>query len=131
MKIVNSPPPDWIYNKAKEKWGVSFDNVVFTVGDTIHAKNEMSEDLIEHEKTHIKQQTEMGVEKWWNRYFEDSRFRYTQEIEAYRNQYKCFCTITKNRSKKFNFLKKIATDLSGRMYGNVVGLNEAVNLIRK
>ena len=114
MKISNQPPPDEIYKKAQEKWGVNFEaGVIFTYGDTIYAKN----------------QAFYGKEMWWYRYLKDDDFRLAQELEAYRNQVKWFNNNIKNRNERFKMINKIARDLSGSMYGNIVSYQEALRII--
>lgn len=129
-KVVDYPP-EGIYEKAKELWGVDFDKgTVFTYGDTIHAKSKMSEDLLRHELTHVKQQTEMGKEIWWDRYFTDKEFRTAQELEAYRAQYKWVLDNVKDRNTQAGYLYFFTRCLSGDMYGNVLKWNEASALIK-
>jgi len=90
VKISTEKPPQWILDAVKSQWNVDWEsNVIFTYEDTISTSSgEMSEDLIAHEQTHIRQQAEMGADVWWKRYLEDDQFRYEQELEAYQNQYK-------------------------------------------
>ena len=113
-------PPQHIYEKARDMFGVDFRNgVVFTVGDTIHSQSwPLSPDLLTHEKTHVTQQLNYdgGKYKWWDRYFEDKYFRYSQEIEAYRNQYEHLCVMFKDRNKRAVLLMTIVRHLR-TMYG--------------
>lgn len=121
IQIKNSTvPPAGIYERARDKFGVDFrKGVVFTVGDTIHAmKFPIPKDLYQHEVTHVEQQEnyEGGWEAWWERYFEDPYFRYSQEIEAYRNQYKWFCGVAKDRNTRFKFAHQLVSQMM-TMYG--------------
>jgi hypothetical protein len=112
-------PPDGIYERAREIFGVDFNKgVVFTVGDTIHSKDPIPAHLYEHEKIHVFQQLGYtgGTEAWWEKYFEDVDFRYSQEVEAYKAQYRYFCTIYKDRNKRAVFLHQILGHLK-TMYG--------------
>lgn len=113
-------PPAGIYERARDMFGVDFrQGVVFTVGDTIHAnKFPLSADLYEHEKTHVIQQRAYngGPEAWWERYFDDVYFRYSQEIEAYRVQYKFYCMNTKDRNRRAVFLHHILGHIT-KIYG--------------
>lgn len=116
----SSVPPVGIYEKARDMFGVDFrKGAVFTVGNTIHSEHwPISPDLYEHEKTHVIQQDgyEGGFTQWWDRYFEDPYFRYTQEVEAYQNQYKFYCKAVKDRNQRAKFLYVIAIHLTN-MYG--------------
>lgn len=129
MNIVKGYPPNI------EKIRAAFPlrkNTVFTYGDTIYAPDMMNRllpDLEAHEKTHEIQQG-ADPEGWWDKYIADPQFRYTQELWAYQNQYRFYCKFVKGRNERFNFLKTLALDLSGPMYGNIVGFMDALNLIK-
>lgn len=115
-------PPVGIYEKCRDKFKVDFrKGVVFTVGDTIHAMRfPLPADLYEHEKTHVIQQSNYagGWTAWWDRYLDDPYFRYTQEIEAYRNQYKYFCSQVRDRNTRAKFLYQITHQMM-TMYGEI------------
>ena len=132
-KIKYSRPNKFgIYERAVKQFGVDFEKgCIFTVGNKIYTKSDLPQYLIIHETTHIRQQAKMGVEKWWDRYFEDEKFRFSQELEAYRNQYK-YITENYNDDKTINMLlKSLAKDLSGYIYGNLCSFGEAIKLIQK
>lgn len=114
------------------RWGVSFENTVFTVGDTIHAKHPLSDDLLAHESVHVRQQTEHrgGSDGWWFEYFEDDNFRFRQELEAYRVQYNWVLANVKDRNEQARHLTHYARCLSGDMYGSMLTLKEALSVIK-
>ena len=131
MRIVNELPPKRIYDACVKQFGVSFDDgIVWTYGDAIHTKYPLRPDVCAHEKVHIKQQLAMGVVKWWDQYLEDPQFRYEQELEAYQAQWKFIKKNVQSRNDQFNFLKHIARDLSGPMYGNMVTFQQAITKIK-
>lgn len=102
--------------------------ICFTYGDTFFSAEELSYGLIAHEITHTFQQMKIGPEKWWKQYFKDDKFRLAQEVEAYRQQYRAY---KRNDAVKAEMmLTKIAGDLSGEMYGNIVDFEEAKKLIK-
>lgn len=82
-------------------------------------------DLQVHEKTHFKQQEEIGVDTWWDRYLVDIRFRLDQEIEAYHNQY-----TSMSKQDREKHIRRLAGDLSGPMYGNLLTFEDAKRAIR-
>jgi len=132
INFSNTLPPNGIYDRDREKWGVEFETgAIFTYGDTIYCKFELPEDLIAHEKTHVKQQLEYdgGPNAWWRRYFRDDEFRLDQEVKAYRRQYS-WAKSNLNRDEVFRILKHSAKSLSGPMYGNLIGFQEAIDLIK-
>lgn len=90
----------------------------------------LSPDVLHHEKIHLTQQGELGVEKWWDLYLKDENFRLTQEIEAYKAQYTFLYNRVKDRNARAKMLDKLAGDLSGHMYGNILDKNKAMQIIR-
>lgn len=108
-------------------------NIVFTYGDTLYVPGgsaiDIDKHLLRHEETHTRQQAAMGVEAWWDRYLADPGFRFTQELEAYRNQYRSMATLPLKR--RIGYLDHISTDLSGPMYGHLLSKEEAKAEITK
>ncbi len=87
MILSNEKPP--VYERCHKVFGADWDKgITITYGDSVHCKFDISQvaDLLVHERVHIRQQTEMGKDIWWERYFTDKEFRLSQEIEAYKAQ---------------------------------------------
>ena len=109
-------------------------NTIYTHGENIFAPHidfDLPNDLIVHEETHSKQQSGFSSpDEWWTKYITDKKFRYSQEVEAYQNQYKAFCSVVKDRNRRFNFLVTIARDLSSPLYGNMVDFFTATRVIK-
>lgn len=128
MKIIQSYPPN--FEKIREKFDPPR-NTVFAYGDTIFAPDgvNLSEDLIVHESVHCKQQGG-DIDGWWKRYMEDEQFRLSQEVEAYREQYKFFKKHSKDRNSHARFIHRIAGDLCSGMYGSIISYSEAINKIK-
>ena len=119
-------PP--IYERCVQKFGVDWDKgVIFTYGDTVYSKNELDEDLKAHEATHVRQQTEMGKDVWWDKYFADPKFRLSQEVEAYRNQLK-YADENYNRQARRAVYKHIIVSLT-TMYDGMCTQSEAVEFM--
>ena len=129
MQIVNAFPPN--FDKIKEAFPVR-NNTVFAYGDAIFAPGSngtLPKDLIEHERVHLGQQAG-DPEKWWDKYISDAKFRLDQEVEAYRAQYRMYKSMVGgNKPKCFSFLKFIGQDLSSPLYGNMVGMFDAMRMI--
>lgn len=131
MKISRSFPPNFadivkVLPAVRKK-----PTIVFTYGDTIYApgRNVVVDDhLVAHEEVHQRQQSEMGVEKWWKKYLEDSSFRLEQELEAYRTQF-IYLENHHNRATRKKLLPHMAGALCGEMYGKVVDKQKAKDLI--
>ena len=132
-KIKLTPPPN-IYEKAQRQFGVDFyKGVVFTYGDTIHVWNgKLSDDLLVHELTHVKQQLTYpgGKEGWWERYFRDEQFRFDQEIEAYRAQYKKVCQMTGDRNQRYRDLLFFAKSMMHIYSFQQLELDDVTRLIK-
>jgi hypothetical protein len=106
-------------------------NIVFAYGDKLYVPGGKSVNvdthLLVHEETHANQQAMIGVEKWWERYLEDADFRFLQELEAYRNQYRSMNILPLKH--RLDYLNHIATDLAGEMYGNLLSKEDAIRAI--
>jgi len=129
MKISHRKPE--IYESCHKVFGVNWDQgIIITYGDTIYfsEKFSLSPDLEVHESTHIRQQTEIGKEKWWEKYFEDPKFRLSQELEAYKNQVNYLrenCSRQYRRSTERKIYKDMAT-----IYGDMCSEEEARKLLQ-
>lgn len=131
MKITNEKPPNWAQIEAE--FGVDWENTIVTYGDNIHVKHTpLSADLIAHESIHVRQQTSYpgGAAAWWEKYFSDSKFRYEQEVEAYRSQVREVYVMARDRNNAARHVMKLAQDLAGPRYGNCVTQTEALKAIR-
>jgi len=105
-------------------------NPVFTYGDILYnpSGGEISPDLMAHEETHARQQSVYGVGDWWTRYLKDDTFRMTQELEAYREQYK-HAVENYPRAVRRHLLDTVASNLSSKLYGKIVKKKQAKELI--
>ncbi len=123
MKILKTYPPN--FEELNKKFELN-EFTVFTYGDKLYNPNNVaiSEDLIAHEETHVKQQGK-DPKKWWRKYIDDKNFRLSQETEAYSNQYKAFKEMKKDRNERARFLHFISCELSSSLYGNIIDYQEA------
>lgn len=102
--------------------------IVFTFGYDVYSAGPIPTDLWEHELTHVRQQTERGMDPidWWNKYVEDPTFRLDQEVEAYRNQLKYVSRYTRDRNAPSKMKHQLAMLLSGPIYGNIISYQQAI-----
>lgn len=111
-------------------FGCDWNRTAFAFSNTIYSKVELPDHLIVHESTHLNQQLRnpLGAWIWLALYLCSKRFRYHMELQAYRKQWQFF-----RDNYPFNqrgaFLEKVAGDLSGKLYGNIVTYAEAVRAI--
>lgn len=131
MKIINEKPPVW--NNVCAALKINPKNTLFTYGDIIYNPDGIviPDDLMEHEKTHIKQQAGQDPALWWGKYLRDQKFRLDQESEAYGVQYRYICKTTKDRERRNKILYAIAGMLSGPLYGYCIDHTEAMILVKK
>lgn len=122
-----------IWETLVKLFGVSWENTAVAYGDSVYSKYEIPPETKVHEAVHLKQQgyNEEGAKAWWDKYLADPKFRYTQELEAFRAEYKYLSKVITDRNKLHKALLVIATRLSGTMYGNVVTTKEAIEAIKK
>lgn len=108
------------------------ETAVYTYGDTIYNPNggKVYEDVIEHEKVHIKQQSEYTSPSiWWTKYLIDKDFRLEQEIEAYNKQYLFLKNIIRNKELK-EALQEMSHALS-HDYALDITYNQAESRIKR
>lgn len=131
IKISPENPPHNIRELCEVTFDIDCKDIVFTFEDTIYnVHTDLDHGVIAHEATHTKQQSDAPVE-WWDIYLHDADFRFSQELEAYRAQYKVYQKQTKDREVLFKHLYRLATDLSGPIYGFVCTRQEAMRLIKQ
>lgn len=133
--IKKEKPPQWIWDKAHEMFVIDDDNILFTYGNIIfdpgNHSSKLSKSVIAHEETHTKQQALLrSPDEWWEKYFSDVEFRKSQELEAYANQYKHFCTTEKNRDIRAKYLTILAQFASSPLYKLDLEFREALSAIR-
>ena len=100
---------DWILRKKFPH--LNFDTLIVVWGDTIYSRYEIPDHILVHEKVHVKQQrNKLRGLWWWMGYVFDSEFRYEQELEAYKAQYR-FARKIIPREKLHEYTLKLATNL--------------------
>jgi len=123
-------PPNYKIIKKAFNLG-EHENVIFTYGDTLYVpqgeKTKLDKPLMAHEEVHSRQQQEIGASWWWDRFLSEPPFRLSQELEAYREQYKAMQNMP--AKKRAGYLTHIAHDLSSEIYGSLMSFEEAVAVI--
>jgi len=116
-----------LYDKVKKVFPIG-PNTVFVYGNTIFTKKDITDaGLLLHEMTHLFQQKKVGIDKWWDKYLEDNKFRLSQEAECYSVQYGVY--KKQNITKAEIGLNNIAKELSGPLYGEIISFDNAKKLI--
>lgn len=128
IKFSNEKPP--IFNKLHDAFGVEWGgNLCIAYADTIWHTKPLDPSVIVHESVHIERQNGQ-LDEWFDKYIKDPQFRFGEEIIAYREQYKFIQATHKDRNDVARHLWRLATDLSGPMYGGIVSHSEAMRLIK-
>lgn len=130
MRIKYDYPPN--IKKIDAAFHVVGKAVLYAYGDIIYAPlgGDVPPWLVAHEAKHSDQQAEFGsVEGWWDRYIEDSDFRFQQELEAHAVEYLVRKSLAPNRQTRRGALKVIARKLSSTIYGNMVSRKAAAREI--
>jgi hypothetical protein len=130
FEVINEYPPN--IEEIRKVFDMGDRDIVFTYGVTLYNPkgNSIPHHLMVHEKVHQRQQLAMGVEEWWRKYLADEEFRLSQEIEAYREQYKFVKERVPGKIAK-DFLTSITLDCCSGMYGNMVEYGKAETMIRR
>lgn len=126
MKIVYAKPPN--YERVANAFNLEdHPGVIFTYGNKIYVpagdKLKIDKPLMRHEETHARQQRDIGIEEWWDKFITEPEFRLSQELEAYREQYRNMADLSVDQ--RMGYLNHICGDLSGEMYGNIMTHEEA------
>lgn len=112
-----------------EKYAIVFPvtpKTIFAYDGEIYCDYNLTDDLMVHEKTHIKQQNKIGLEKWVDRYLTDNRFRLDMELEAYQKQ----LDSIKDRNHRFRIKQEALKTLSSELYGYIITYQDAQKLLR-
>ena len=127
MKFSTEKPPNW--SEIIAQFPVKWENgVIVTYGDTIHCHVDIGPQKTAHESVHVSRQTSMGVDKWWEEYFENSAFRLEEEVLAYKEEVKWVRKVYKDRNVRFKVISQICKDLSSPMYGKIISYSDAWKL---
>lgn len=105
----------------KEHFNIT-NHTVFAYDNDIYTNSVLPDYLIVHEETHLRQQNDVGLDNWVDKYINDKDFRLEMELEAYRAQLKFVKDL--NRRKRMLFI--CAKDLSSSLYGNIISLTDAM-----
>ena len=102
MKIKIENPPHRVRQLCEKVFNLTGTKPIFCFGDTIYNpfNAEVDAFLMAHEVVHSKQQGE-DPKAWWKKYLLDKKFRFAQELQAYRVQYKVMKDVIKDRNKLF------------------------------
>ena len=132
MRIKTIKSPLWRLLKLPFPH-VDLSNLFLTFGRTIYCSQEITDDLVVHENVHILQQRSSYLYAviWWFKYIGSVRFRYTQELEAYRMQLGWLRGTIKDKNERYRILRSIAMCLADKRYEFNLTLQEAIDELSK
>ena len=122
QEIICEFPP--IYPKIAETFNLhGRRDVVFSFGALLYNPHGLfiPNEILKHEAVHGERQGE-GVEdvlNWWQRYIEDSLFRFVEEAHAHRAEYRWLAVHAGRRDRR-RAVKQVAAKLASPLYGNLV-----------
>lgn len=106
--------------------------VIFTYGKIIYNPDnvQLTRALYAHEMVHSRRQgVDDGPNKWWNQYLTEKKFRLAEELIAHQTEY-LIAAEGAGRQVRRRALAQIAARLSGPLYGRMVALDKAKELIQ-
>lgn len=144
MRIVQAYPP--MIEEIDAAFNVRGKAILFAWGETIFnpAGVDVPPELVAHEKVHGRRQLgaaihgtargEDAVRQWWHRYIADPTFRLAEEIPAHVAEFGVLCANNRGRWRSERNMRRtlaahVARKLSSPLYGRLIGLNEAKQLL--
>jgi len=129
IKIIYSRPPFW---RILKMFFPDYDpdgTIAVAFGRVVYANQDFDESFKIHEETHLRQQKRsyFFAVIWWARYLFSKKFRFKQELEAFRRQY-LFIKSTKGYDS-FKALLNLSDALASPLYGNMVTRSQARRLL--
>lgn len=128
MKIVKDFPPN--IEEIRKVLTLS-GNEIFAWDDIIYSSSTdtLPPWLMAHEEVH-KTQQKGDPASWWARYLVDLNWRFKQELEAHRVEYRTYCSLEPDRNRKRIYLKLIARRLASPMYGRIASFEKTRRMIK-
>lgn len=108
--------------------GINLSETWVTFGRTIWTPGYLPKDVHAHELVHIGQQKNcLKAIGWWIKYLTDKKFRYSQELPAFRAQLRFAKRAFPNRNEWPRMRIEAAREMSSAKYGSMVDFQKAFN----
>ena len=133
MEIIIDRPP--IYDRAAKVFPLQ-GREIFAWGDKIYNPGGfvIPEWLVAHEQVHANQHMDdsghFNPEAWWERYLVDVEFRFQEELEAHRAEYRSYCQHNRDRNKQAAYKRIVAKKLAAPLYGSMITSFDAMRKIQ-
>ena len=126
-------PP--LYDLINQTFKIAGKPVFFAWGKFIYnpTATKIPPQLLAHEEVHGARQATypMGVLGWWVEYCRSPAFRLAEEVPAHRAEYRYLAAKSRNRQARRTNLRTVAKRLSGPLYGRMISLSKARQLIQE
>lgn len=116
-----------LFDQYKAKFPGINGHTIFAYSPDIYTDYKLTSDLLIHENTHLKQQEEIGLDLWVEKFLNDPQFRLDMEIEAYKKQLNSILDSKKRRDMTLVCAENLSSDL----YDNIISLSEAFDILIK
>ena len=130
FKLIYGRPPFWRILKVFFPEYDPDGTIAVAFGRRIYTNNVIDQSFTVHEETHLIQQRYSYIVAviWWIRYIASKEFRFSQELEAFRRQYK-FIKTSKHYNHKLA-LENLGQALASPLYGKICTKHKAMELIK-
>ena len=120
-----------MFDEINAKFRIAGKPVLFCWGDVIYnpMRVRIPPHLMVHEEMHGWRQGQWGIEQWWRDYIDSEAFRLEEEILAHQVEYRSLLRGAKNRQARRGCLKQTAKRLAAPLYGRMIGLAKARELL--
>ena len=113
--------------RYKAKFPIIDHNTIFAYNGDIYTNSKLTPDLLIHENVHLEQQEKLGLDYWVDNFLESNEFRLEMELEAYKKQVDSIW----EPGKRQKLCIQCAENLSSGLYGNIITLSEAFDILIK
>lgn len=129
MRIIKAFPPNYL--ELREHFPIAGkQGILYSWGDRLYNPSGIKVEpwLLAHEEVHGNRQG-FDVEEWWHKYIQDRHFRLDEELRAHAVEYYTFKAHWPKKPQQQQYLDRLATRISGPLYGNLISFAEARNEI--
>jgi hypothetical protein len=131
--IIHGRPPNFETIRAAFP-GASNDGVIFAYDGNIYSPSErvIPPALVAHEEVHLRRQSDVGADWWWDQYIKSSEYRYHEEMLAHAAEFRVL-KVSADRNAGAALLMRTAMRLVAPLYNYQPPrtLQEALRDLRK
>lgn len=125
MEKIRSQIEFPLLRKYSKKFKIT-SHTIFAYNNIIYCNFPLTPDLLIHEKEHLRQQNEIGLDKWVFNFLNNPKERLEYELKAYKLQ----ISSIKDGNQRLRTKIQCAKDLSSSLYGLGLNYEEALRLLK-